>query len=342
MLQGMHNYLETHTEGKQVVESIEYRNLAPLYCDEEMRICGMEKKALQNGSVYDVWIEGPTGGVAVKGTVYTVMKKVIPKSAPSTGSISDDKAPRRSMSNRDEAFPSSTSSVFKRSSQKTEGVTMRNARRSEEWKDNQQHASFKRLHIGYSESDPAAGSDSGNTLSTSEMETLKPESETETAPLPSPTHSSQSDTVPNPSGETPEQPTSIDCTSQPPSREVAPPSARPVGRAYRRNRPTRTQSYNFIIAPPPIRRVIYIRKPIEPIPIVRPVAASPYVPNPARTARRHSRFLREGPRAIEMLTIRRSSESLWRASWRQRRADWQQMVRERQQRGDATSIEPMR
>jgi hypothetical protein len=337
----MHNYLETHTEGKQVVESIEYRNLAPLYCDEEMRICGMEKKTLQNGSVYDVWIEGPTGGVAVKGTVYTVVKKAITKSAPSIESISDAKAPLRSTSNHDRAFPSSTSTAFKRSGQKTEGATTRNARMGEEGKDNQQHASFRRLHIGNSESEPAAGSDSRNTLSTPEIETLRPESETEPASLPSSTPS-HSDTVPNSSGETPEQPTSIDCTSQPPSREVAPPSPRPMGRAYRRNRPTRTQSHQFIIPPPPIRRVIYIRPPIKPIPIVRPVAARPYVPDSARTARRHSRFLREGPRAIEMLTIRRSGESLWRAGWRRRRADWQQMAWERQQRVQWRFVESMR
>ena len=69
MLKAMNSHVSSHTDGKHVVESIEYRNLAPLYCDEEMRICGLEKKTLQNGSVYDIWIEGPTGGVAVKGTV---------------------------------------------------------------------------------------------------------------------------------------------------------------------------------------------------------------------------------------------------------------------------------
>lgn len=60
----------------QVLQSIEYRNLAPLYCDEEMRVCGMEKKTLDDGSIYDVWIEGPTGGVAVKGTVRTIARSL--------------------------------------------------------------------------------------------------------------------------------------------------------------------------------------------------------------------------------------------------------------------------
>ncbi|KAI2487332.1 hypothetical protein Ptr902_01465 [Pyrenophora tritici-repentis] len=73
----------------QVVESIEYRNLSPLYCDEEMRICGFKKKTLFNGAIYDVWIEGPTGGVAVTGTIYTTMREKVPppsdpKPAPQT------------------------------------------------------------------------------------------------------------------------------------------------------------------------------------------------------------------------------------------------------------------
>ncbi|KAL1793590.1 hypothetical protein ACET3X_008572 [Alternaria dauci] len=74
MLKTMNHYVHTQTEGKQALESIEYRNLAPLYCDEEMRICCSEKKKLENGSIYDVWIEGPTGGVAVKGTLRTTEK----------------------------------------------------------------------------------------------------------------------------------------------------------------------------------------------------------------------------------------------------------------------------
>ena len=67
----------------EVVESIEYRNLAPLYCYEEMRICGSMKRALEKGAVYDVWIEGPSGGVAVRGTVHTILRETAP-SPPST------------------------------------------------------------------------------------------------------------------------------------------------------------------------------------------------------------------------------------------------------------------
>jgi hypothetical protein len=55
------------------ISSIRYRNLAPLYCDEPMRICIKRKKPLPltRGGEYDIWIEGPTNGVAVMGTVRT-------------------------------------------------------------------------------------------------------------------------------------------------------------------------------------------------------------------------------------------------------------------------------
>lgn len=57
-----------------MVESIEYRNLAPLYCDEEMHICAKKKKETDRGTTWDVWIEGPTGGMAVKAVVRTVAR----------------------------------------------------------------------------------------------------------------------------------------------------------------------------------------------------------------------------------------------------------------------------
>ncbi|CAI9634657.1 unnamed protein product [Alternaria burnsii] len=76
LLKTVNHYVHQQTKGKQVSESIQYRNLAPLYCDEEMRICCSEKKKLQNGSIYDVWIEGPTGRVAVKGTLRTTTNEL--------------------------------------------------------------------------------------------------------------------------------------------------------------------------------------------------------------------------------------------------------------------------
>ncbi|KAJ6010503.1 hypothetical protein N7451_001915 [Penicillium sp. IBT 35674x] len=45
------------------VGHIEYRNLAPLYVEEELTICGKPK----NDGAWDVWIEGPRGSLAVRG-----------------------------------------------------------------------------------------------------------------------------------------------------------------------------------------------------------------------------------------------------------------------------------
>ena len=71
--------------------------MAPLYCDEPMKLCGREKSNLRttDGHIYEVWIEGPTGGMAVKGTVRTACnleespeprehKRVLLKSVPRT------------------------------------------------------------------------------------------------------------------------------------------------------------------------------------------------------------------------------------------------------------------
>lgn len=51
----------------EVVRRVEYRNLAPLYCHEEVKFCGKE---VGDGK-WDVWAETPAGGVAVKGSVVT-------------------------------------------------------------------------------------------------------------------------------------------------------------------------------------------------------------------------------------------------------------------------------
>lgn len=57
-------------QGKEVVKSLEYRNLAPLYCHEPIKFCGTkigDKK-------YEIWTETPEGGIAVKGTVQTEVR----------------------------------------------------------------------------------------------------------------------------------------------------------------------------------------------------------------------------------------------------------------------------
>ncbi|KAF2095160.1 hypothetical protein NA57DRAFT_7621, partial [Rhizodiscina lignyota] len=44
--------------------NVEYRNLAPLYCWEPIKLCGRE---IESGK-YEIWAETPEGGIAVKGT----------------------------------------------------------------------------------------------------------------------------------------------------------------------------------------------------------------------------------------------------------------------------------
>ncbi|KAL4868490.1 hypothetical protein BDV12DRAFT_185861 [Aspergillus spectabilis] len=49
------------------IGNIEYKNLAPVYVEEELTICGKPKSTKDNSS-WDVWIEGKDGGLAVRGT----------------------------------------------------------------------------------------------------------------------------------------------------------------------------------------------------------------------------------------------------------------------------------
>lgn len=62
---------ESKRTEEDIMASLEYRNLAPLYCDEEMRVCIKRKKQTPTESLWNVWIEGPTGGMAVKALVRT-------------------------------------------------------------------------------------------------------------------------------------------------------------------------------------------------------------------------------------------------------------------------------
>lgn len=54
-------------ESCEDIVRIEYKNLAPLYVEEPMTICGRQRALGQ----YDVWVEGKDGGLAVKGSVRT-------------------------------------------------------------------------------------------------------------------------------------------------------------------------------------------------------------------------------------------------------------------------------
>ncbi|OJD21746.1 centromere/microtubule-binding protein cbf5 [Blastomyces percursus] len=56
---------------KAIIGSIEYRNLAPLFVEREMRICAKRKGNGDSAGAgpWDIWVEGPEGGLAAKGTM---------------------------------------------------------------------------------------------------------------------------------------------------------------------------------------------------------------------------------------------------------------------------------
>lgn len=51
----------------RVITSVTYRNLAPLYAEEKMTLCLRQK----DEHMWETWIEGPDGGLAVKASVRT-------------------------------------------------------------------------------------------------------------------------------------------------------------------------------------------------------------------------------------------------------------------------------
>ncbi len=54
-------------ESNEVVRSVDYRNLAPLYCNEPVTFCATKTGERK----YEIWTQTPEGGVAVKGSVST-------------------------------------------------------------------------------------------------------------------------------------------------------------------------------------------------------------------------------------------------------------------------------
>ncbi|KAK5161648.1 hypothetical protein LTR04_003935 [Oleoguttula sp. CCFEE 6159] len=62
--------LQLAKEGGQalVLREVEYRNLAPLYAGEPLRLCGRLVGEREGERRYEVWAETPEGGIAVKGT----------------------------------------------------------------------------------------------------------------------------------------------------------------------------------------------------------------------------------------------------------------------------------
>jgi len=60
-------FLQERSKGKEQVRFVEYRNLSPLYCEEPLKVAGLEREM----GKWDVWAETPEGGMALKGTVRT-------------------------------------------------------------------------------------------------------------------------------------------------------------------------------------------------------------------------------------------------------------------------------
>ena len=53
---------------QRVIAAVEYRNVAPLYAEEPMKVCLRDR----GDETFDVWVENKDGGLAVKGTATTV------------------------------------------------------------------------------------------------------------------------------------------------------------------------------------------------------------------------------------------------------------------------------
>jgi hydroxyacyl-ACP dehydratase HTD2-like protein with hotdog domain len=58
-----------------MVESLEYRNLAPLFCGDSMTVCASGQGSPDSAGrrKWDVWVEGPDGGLAVRGRAESVL-----------------------------------------------------------------------------------------------------------------------------------------------------------------------------------------------------------------------------------------------------------------------------
>ncbi len=58
--------------GEEIIKGLEYRNIAPVYAEEEMMVCGRKKG---EDGLWEVWVEGRDGGVKVRGIVKTGRKE---------------------------------------------------------------------------------------------------------------------------------------------------------------------------------------------------------------------------------------------------------------------------
>ena len=56
-------------QSKRAITEIQYRNLAPVYAEEPMKVCLRDR----NQDDFDVWVENKEGGLCVRGTVKTIL-----------------------------------------------------------------------------------------------------------------------------------------------------------------------------------------------------------------------------------------------------------------------------
>lgn len=62
----MLSVLRSQLKAGEKVKTFDYKNLAPVYADEQLKVCVRQDRAKENK--YEVWIEGREGGYAVKGS----------------------------------------------------------------------------------------------------------------------------------------------------------------------------------------------------------------------------------------------------------------------------------
>jgi hypothetical protein len=323
-----------------------------------MRICVMEKKKLENGSIYDVWIEGPTGGVAVKGTVYTTKKIWITEAPPAPQSKTSAKESTKSgqsfkrleissLQSRTPKTRDATKKAVKSKGSNQSPVALANKQPAQESSALSEHTANSEPTESLENTTSSEPTTSPGTTTSSEPATspesltssevtTSSESTTSSQPTTSFVSLGNSEPAPQPQGEIPTNAAPSETTFHPSSREVTSSTAQPPSRAYRRKRATNTTAYNFITLPPseaPSARLVDSFKPVKPklsvrskeflrrarrrtsvkfdvkpIPLVRTFKATPYTPDPVRTASRHSRYLREGVRKMEKPSIRYVAE----------------------------------
>jgi hydroxyacyl-ACP dehydratase HTD2-like protein with hotdog domain len=71
--------LRARLQKGEMVLKLDYRNLAPLYAEEEMMVC--VRRDPEKAQNFDVWIEGKEGGYAVKGRAVVGMMDTSAKPA---------------------------------------------------------------------------------------------------------------------------------------------------------------------------------------------------------------------------------------------------------------------